>query len=408
MNGRNPVALAPLLAALFFERLAYYAFRSGAFARILADGASAASYGSIATGSTVALLVGLAVGGTVSVFVRHRLVLAGALVGVAMAHAVGAASAVAGMFFVGLTAGAMRPLLMMAIAEELAGGARIWRGIAVASLLGAVVDVASALGGAASRFTSPRGFGAGLPVLPAMIAVVCGAIVAFGFPGAPFAWAPPKQELVQGDGLYRPAPEVVRSTFAPPPGALGIAIVAAYLGSWEQYLSSTTIFRLGTPHASTLAYVVPTMAGLLAAAVTGAIAILLVSNASRASALGLLAAALGGVALGAFVMAGAMVVGSSSLGLVASFVGNGADGALTAVALGLALAVPSSRFSGLGTAALGAAFLVPPVALHTLAPHVDEDGSTGALGAVGVACAAVAVVSLVLAPSTKTPAPSGP
>ena len=396
MQSKNLAALAALGGVLFFERFAYYAFRASMFTRFHTESQLAvADIGRIAAMTTIALLVAFALGAGISAFARHRLVMAGLVVALAAGHALGAASVTAGAFVIPLFSGIVRPLLMLAIAEELAREGRIWSGMAAGAGMSLLMNVGAFAGGSCGGLTSrSSGFLAVPPVLM-MLAIVCAAVLAFAFPGAPFEWPRASDAtVVPGPGLYRAEPVVVRSGGAPSVVVLAIVAAAAVVVRWEQTFHSEALYR--TVKVSALNAMGPLLSCAFGA-IFGAIAAALASSKSRVSPTLALGGATVCIAISAFVMVVASVTHSKALAILSMLLDAASDPIFTAVCLGFAFTTTSSRHVGLVAGALSALFLIPSLFFRTLTPLLD-DGGTILFVVAGVLTLATGVVTMVVGP----------
>jgi len=387
--------LVPLVGALFFERAAYYAFRSSLFPRLYEAEVSPEGIRRLLTATMFVLAFGLVVGATMAVFVRSRILLAGALVVLAACHGIGAASPAAGAILVAFVAGAVRPLAMVAIAEELGSEGRTWRGVGAGAVVSVSANVAALVGAPLGMLASRGGAAPALGVGLAMLAVVCAAVVAFGFPGAPFTWAPPGATLVPGDGLYRAEPTVVRTGGAPSLAVLAVVGVGVAVSAWEESVRWNALAaaeRLGRA-----ADVADPLAAIVAAGALAAVAFV-VAKTARLSPLVILGAGLVVLGVAAWLAAGGALTGSGGLHVAASSLAGAGDALFTSVALGYALGTTSSRFVGLVCTGMWLVLMAP--SLYPVGRGSPE-GAAVALGVLGIVCLGVGVASLVVGPRVE-------
>lgn len=407
MQPRNYGALALLCAALFFERFAYYGFRSTLMLRLRDEaGEIPASIGTTFTLISLLLVVGFAAGGALSIATRNRFLLLGMFAGLAGAHVAGAFSAKAGAFAIALFAGIVRPLMFLAMSEELDREARLWKAVAIA----ACVQFVSNLGASLSAFAGGQEHASTgthlLPVVFVVLGLVSVLILALACPGKPFDWAENRDQILPGaSGLYRPEPQVLRASQGPTFAAVGLATAAGMLSASAQTLSShagfETMYRSGEAMKSTrnmLYHMLnPSIESVLALVLLG-VGAYLASTRSKLSPAWISGTGLGVLGLSAFVMAASAATSSSALAIVSSLFDGLGEGFVFPIVMAYFLAAPSSKWAGAVGAALAVLYYLPSLVVSPIAAILHETALTVALVLMGLVCLTGSVITLVFGP----------
>lgn len=407
MQPKNYGALALLCTALFFERFAYYGFRSTLMIRLREEsGAVPASIGTLFMLISVLLLVGFATGGALSFATRSRFLLLGAFTGLAGSHFAGAFSAKAGAFAIALFAGAVRPLVFLAVSEEIDREARLWKAVAIAACLQFVSNLGASLSSVAGGMEHAKAGTHFVPVVCAVLGLVSVVILALAFPGKAFDWAENRDQILPGaSGLYRPEPQVLRATRGPSFAALGLATAAGMLSASAQSLGShaafETMYRSGEAMKSTRSALVqminPSIVSVLALVLLG-LGAYLASTRSKLSPAWLTGTGLGILGVSAFVMSASSAASSPTLAIGGSVLDGLGEGFLVPAVMAYFLAAPSSKWAGAAGAASAMLYFIPAMLVNPIAALLHEKALTGALVAMGLACAAGAVVTLIFGP----------
>lgn len=407
MQPKNYGALALLCAALFFERFAYYGFRSTLMLRLRDEaGAVPASIGTLFLLISVLLLVGFATGGALSVATRSRFLLLGAFAGLAGSHVAGAFSAKAGAFAIAIFAGIVRPLVFLALSEEIDREARLWKAVAVAACIQFVSNLGASL---SSMLGGVEHAKAGTHLLPAVCAVLgllSVLILALALPGKAFDWAENRDRILPGaSGLYRPEPQVLRASSGPTFAALGLAAAAGMLSASAQTLGShaafETMYRSGEALKSTRTAVFqmmnPSIVSVLALVLLG-LGASLASTRSKLSPAWLSATGLGILGLSTFVMAASAAASSSTLAIGSSALDGLGEGFVVPAVMAYFLAAPSSKWAGAAGAASAMVYFLPSLVVNPIAALLHETALTVALVSMGLVCVAGAVVTAIFGP----------
>ena len=407
MQPKNYGALALLCAALFFERFAYYGFRSTLMMRLRDEtGAVPASIGTLFLLISVLLLVGFATGGALSIATRSRFLLLGAFVGLAGSHVAGAFSAKAGAFTIALFAGIVRPLTFLAISEEIDREARLWKAVAIAACVQFVSNFGASLSSMAGGMEHAKAGTHFIPAVCAVLGLVSVLILALALPGKAFDWAENRDQILPGgSGLYRPEPQVVRASKGPTFAALGLAAAAGMLSASAQSLSShaafETMYRSGEALKSTrtaiFQMVNPSIVSVVALALLG-LGAYLASTRSKLSPAWLSGAGLGVLGLSAFVMAASSAASSSTLAIGSSLLDGLGEGFVIPAVMAYFLAAPSSKWAGAAGAASAMLYFLPNLVVNPIAALLHETALTVSLVLMGLVCFAGSVVTLIFGP----------
>jgi len=405
MQPKNYGALALLCAALFFERFAYYGFRSTLMLRLRDEaGAVPASIGTLFLLISVLLLVGFATGGALSIATRSRFLLLGAFAGLAGSHVAGAFSAKAGAFAIALFAGIVRPLVFLAISEEIDREARLWKAVAVAACIQFVSNLGSSLSSMAGGVEHAKAGTHFIPAVCAVLGLISVLILALALPGKGFDWAEHRDQILPGaSGLYRAEPRVLRASQGPTFAALGLAAAAGMLSASAQTLGShaafETMYRSGEAMKSTRAAVLinPSIVSVLALVLLG-LGAFLASKRSKLSPAWLSAAGLGILGLSTFVMAASAAASSSALAIGSSILDGLGEGFVIPAVVAYFLAAPSSKWAGAAGAASAMVYFLPSLVVNTIAALLHETALTVALVSMGLVCVAGAVVTAIFGP----------
>ena len=407
MQPKNYAALCLLGAVIFFERLAYYAFRGTVYLRLHEEIAlSSKDVGVLMSFASAILLVGFVLGGALSIGVRSRFLLLGATVGLTVAHVAGAFSPRLGLTSVALFAGFVRPLIFMALAEEIDREGRVWKAVAVAAGLTFVSNVAASLGAVVGGVAHTRGTTHGGPVLVMFFALVAAAAIALALPGQPFAWGVGDTLVPGQSGLYRPEPTVVRAPRAPNPLLLVFACGAAVLAASEQGVQSHAFFSTLVLHGersslmSNIAQIANPVIVCTVSLLLGGTAMFLASRRSRVSATWGLGVGLVLLATSAFVMAISVFAKSTGLGLLSMAVDGLGEALFLPIAMAYALAVPSSRWAGFAAAGYSVVVFLPNLVVSPIAASLEE-GLAPALVLLGIVTLVGGGAVLALAPKLE-------
>jgi hypothetical protein len=369
-------------------------------------GAAPATIGTTFTLLSLLLLVGFATGGALSIATRNRFLLLGMFAGLAGAHAAGAFSAKAGAFAIALFAGMVRPLVFLAISEELDREARLWKAVAIAACVQFVSNAGaslSALAGGKEHASTGTHL---LPVAFVVLGLGSVLILALACPGKPFDWAENRDQIMPGaSGLYRPEPQVVRASYGPTIGALGLAAVAGMLSASEQNLSShaafETMYRSGEALASTrtmlFQVINPAVVSVVALSLLG-LGAYAASTSSKLSPAWLSGGGLGILGLSSFVMAASTAASSSALTLGATVLEGLGEGLVVPAVMAYFLATPSSKWAGVAGAGAAMVYFLPGLVVNPIAALLHQTVLTVALVLMGLVCLAGAVVTLVFGP----------
>lgn len=401
MKPRNYGALALLMAFTFFERFAYYGFRTTVFPRLIGEeGMAVARVSTFMAIAPAASIVGLMIGGGLSMAVRNRYLLAGLAVLIALLHGAAAAFPLLGVVVLPLVAGVARPLTYVAAAEEIDQEGRIWKAVAAAvGLYGATNAGAffASLITASARTVSP-GLGNAIPVLGAVIAIAPTVVLAFAFPGSPFRWIAHETLVSAEQAPYRPEPAVSRGISAPSPWILVLAIGAMLFSTCAQpAVDNATISALdGHPRNALrwVGFLNPIVVILVGVLVAG-LAAYLASVRARTSPTWPMGAALALQVVGVVMAMVAFRSFSSGAALGATVVDALAEGVAAPIALGYMLGTLSSRWvgglgAGYGVVTSGTGMVV--AAVHRL------DATVPILILLALSLLVAAVLTLALGP----------
>ncbi|NOU31773.1 MAG: hypothetical protein HOO96_28045 [Polyangiaceae bacterium] len=404
MKPRNYGAIALLTVFTFFERFAYYGFRSTVVPRLLTEGGMASTRISmIMSLSMMATILGLAIGGGLSLATRNRFLLAGGALLLVLVHGVAAAAPMLGLFVLPVVGGLLRPLVYVAAAEELDQEGRVWKAVVVASLFYGATNVGAAfsavVGGTreASLYLSYA-----LPVVAAVVALVPCAILAFAIPGAPFRWAT-HEALVSGSpqqAPYRPEPGVRRGGGGPSPWILLVVLGAMFFSNCAQTAQGDAAFAAIDEGglARTMRWVqmlnpvIVTVMGVLLVALGAYLA----STRARLSPTWFFGAGLGLQALALLVTAVAFSGHSQGLAIGGSVFDALGEGVAAPIAIGYVLGTLSSRWVGLVASGYSVLAILPNMVLSPLLARREAMIPVLVLSALFLLVAAV--LTLVLGP----------
>jgi dipeptide/tripeptide permease len=403
MKPRNYGAIALLVVFTFFERFAYYGFRSTVFVRLMHEGGMAAARISMVMAfAPAALVVGLMLGGGLSLATRNRFLLAAAALVLALIQGLAAAFPLAGIVLLPVAAGLVRPLVYMAAAEEIDQEGRIWKAVAV----GVVIYGANNAGAFFSSLVAPGArelspaLGYAVPVVGAVAAVIPCVVLAFALPGAPFRWGS-HEALVVGaqPAPYRPEPAVSRAAGGPSPWILALAIGAMLFSNCAQNAQRDAAFAAlerGTESSlrwvTMLNPVIVVFVGVLVASLAGYLA----STRSRISPTWPFGAALGAQALSVVISAVAFISFSVAAAMGGAVLDALAEGVAAPIALGYVLGTLSSRWVGVVGAGYGVVTSVAGAAISPLLAR--REAMIPVLVLSGVCLLVAAVLTLVLGP----------
>ena len=403
MKPRNYGAIALLAMFTFFERFAYYGFRSTAFLRLMHEGGmEGARIRTVMSFTPGALVLGLMIGGGLSLATRNRFLLAAAALLLALIQGLAAAFPLAGIVVLPVAAGLVRPLVYLAAAEEIDQEGRVWKAVAV----GVVIYGANNAGAFFSSLVAPGArevspvLGSAVPVVGAVAAMIPCVVLAFALPGAPFRWGS-HEALVVGaqPAPYRPEPAVSRATSAPSPWILALVIGAMLFSNCAQDAQGSAAFEaLERGSSSSVRWVtmlnplVVVFVGVLVASLGGYLA----STRSRVSPTWPFGAALGAQVLAVAITAVAFISLSFAAAVGGTVLDALAEGVAAPIALGYVLGTLSSRWVGVVGAGYGVVTSVAGAALSPLLGHREAMVPVLVLSALFLLVAAVS--TLVLGP----------
>lgn len=411
---RRVVPLVLLVSWVFLERFAYYGLRSTMAMRLRDEGLSMASIGMVRTVSSAALLVGFVVGGLLAFFVRRRVVLPAVTMGLVLAQGLGLVSVGPAVVLAAFVGALLRPLVFVALAEELRGEARLWQGAAVGAAVGFVSNLGGFLGGlvGGASASSPGALGAAL-LVAVVVAAVLSAVVAVAYPGEPFVWPSGEATLAHGGAdPYRPAPVVVPGVAPPRLEVLGLVLLSGVAAATASQAGSDAFYGFlfdGGSATSGLFTTVSRFAPMLecgAALVVFGVALALALTGARFSVSRLMG--VGACAVGALVMVQVLGAGLklAPVAVLGSFGGAVAEALFFPCALGLVLTTTSSR--GAGVAGAAHAFAVYGAAIVTgLLTGAGRGAFAGPLAVLmAVATVASGIVLVLVGPSFERPGTS--
>lgn len=403
MKPRNYGAIALLAAFTFFERFAYYGFRTTVFPRLLREeGMPTARIAVFMSLSVAGTVVGLMVGGGLSLATRSRFLLAGTAALVALVQGVAAVAPLAGLVLLPFACSVARPLVYLAAAEEIDQEARVWKAVAVGVVLYGATNAgsffASILAAGAHELSPALGYA--VPIVGAVVAVICSFVLAFAFPGSPFRWGT-HEALVSGPEAapYRPEPGVRRAAGGPSPWILALVAFVMLLSTCGERGAEGATFAVlegSTRNAfrwlGMLNPVIVVFVGVLVASLAGYLA----STRSRLSPTWPMGAALAVQALAMVSAAIAFTSFSRGAAMGSAVLDALAEGVAAPIALGYVLGTLSSRWVGLVGAGYGVFISVIGAVMSPLTARHDVTMPVVCLAALGLVVAAA--LTLVLGP----------
>jgi hypothetical protein len=221
MKSRNYAAIALLLAVACCERFAFQALLVNVVSMSHnQDPSSVLQFSTLIKSTSVLSLVGLVIGGGLSMATRSRWVLVGASALLLLGHVLSEPMLYfAGFPLLTVATGVVRAPLYVALAEELDQHARIWKAVVVAALVYSeslaaeiLVDFFTPLPGLALPSAASS-----LALLTTVLAFTACVVLAYALPGQPFRWTVTTELKADVDTqtTYRPEPTVVQRDSSP-------------------------------------------------------------------------------------------------------------------------------------------------------------------------------------------------